>query len=199
MIEYSLKEGFLHEGAVVIFPTDTVYGLACRLYDEVGINKILNIKNRPNSKHLAVLCDTLVTVNDLAILDERALTLAHAFWPGPLTLVLPSSESHFKKSGHKTIGVRIPNHNGTIRLIRQNGPLITTSVNLSGQEPLTNIKDVKNQFANEVDYIYNEEKEIYLNVSSTTIDLTENNVKVLREGTIKEQEINEVLKRGEEK
>lgn len=194
MGEYSLKEGFLNEGSVVIFPTDTVYGLACRLYDNLGVNRILKIKNRPKSKHLAILCDTLVTVNDLAILDERALKLAHDFWPGPLTLILQSSKSHFKKTGEKTIGIRIPDHNGAITLIKQNGPLVTTSVNLSGEEPLTDIDEIKTHFSELVDYIYHEEKEIYLNVSSTTVDLTEKEIKVIREGTIKEQQIKEALK-----
>jgi len=193
MIEYSLKEGFLNEGDVVIFPTDTVYGLSCRLYDNVGINKILHIKNRSITKHLAILCDTLVTVSDIAILNERALTLAHAFWPGPLTLILTSTESHFKKSGQKTVGIRIPNHSGAIRLIRQNGPLVTTSVNISGKEAMTDINEIKNKFSDVVDYIYQEEKTNYLNVSSTTVDLTEKEVKVLREGTITKKEIIEVL------
>src|SRR5690554_2324124 len=118
MDSYSLKEGFLQEGSVVIFPTDTVYGMGCRLYDNVAIERILTIKNRPRSKHLAVLCDILVTVNDLAVLDSRAIKLAHAFWPGPLTIVLPSSKSHYEKTGDKTIGVRIPNHNGVLKLIK---------------------------------------------------------------------------------
>lgn len=194
MDDYSLKEGFLKEGSVVIFPTDTVYGLACRLYDEVGVKRILKIKNRPRAKHLAVLCDILVTVNDLAVLDLKALKLAHSFWPGPLTLVLPSSKSHYEKTGDKSIGVRIPNHNGVISLIQKNGPLVTTSVNLSGQEPMTNYQEIKKLFKDKVDYIYQEEKTIYLNISSTTVDLTFKEVKILREGTISKKQIEEVLK-----
>lgn len=194
MVDYSLENGFLTEGSVVITPTDTVYGIAARLYDNVGINRIVEIKNRPVNKHMAVLCDILVAVNDLAILDSRALKLAHAFWPGPLTLILPSSASHYEKSGNKTIGVRIPNHNGTIKLIQKNGPLVTTSVNLSGSEPMTDYEEIKKMFFNKVDYIYQEEKIFYLNISSTTVDLTNNEVKILREGTISEKEILDVLK-----
>lgn len=193
MDEYSLKEGFLTEGSVVIFPTDTVYGLACRLYDEVGVKRISTIKNRPLAKHLAILCDTLVTVNDLAVIDERVLKLAHAFWPGPLTLILKSSKGHFDKTGHKTVGVRIPDHSGIIRLIKQNGPLVATSVNISGEEPLTDHQEIVKKFGDKVDYIYKETNAFYLNVSSTTVDLTNKEVKVIREGTITKKMIEEVL------
>lgn len=193
MDKYSLKEGFLKEGSVVIFPTDTIYGLGCRLYDEVAIKRILEIKKRPENKPLAVLCDTLVTVNDLAIIDERVLKLAHAFWPGAMTLVLKSSLSHFEKTGHKTVGVRIPDHSGVIRLIKQNGPLIATSVNLSGENPLTDYEKIVERFTDEVDYIYKETNAFYLNVSSTTIDLTNEEVKVVREGTITKENIKEIL------
>lgn len=194
MDDYSLKEGFLKAGSVVIFPTDTVYGLACRLYDELAVKRILKIKKRTQAKHFAVLCDILVTVNDLAVLDVRALKLAHSFWPGPLTLILPSSKSHYKKTGEKTIGVRIPNHNGVISLIQKNGPLITTSVNLSGEEPISNYQEIKKLFAHQVDYIYQEEQTSYSNISSTTVDLTNKEVKILREGTINKKQIDEVLK-----
>ena len=95
-------------------------------------------------KKLPVLCDILVTVNDLAVLDARALKLAHAFWPGPLTIILPSSLKYYEKTGNKTIGVRMPDHPGVVRLIRQNGPLVTTSVNISGEKELTNYDEIKN-------------------------------------------------------
>lgn len=193
MLEYSLEDGFLVEGSVVIFPTDTVFGLACRLYDEAATKRIIKIKNRDERKHLAVLCDTLVTVNDLAVIDERALKLAHAFWPGPLTIILPSTKSHYEKTGFKTIGVRIPDHDGVIKLIKQNGPLVTTSVNMSGKEPMTNLNEIKKLFGDKVDYIYHEKNAFYLNVSSTTIDLTNKEPKVIREGTITKQQIKAVL------
>lgn len=194
MFEYSLKDGFLTEGSVVIFPTDTVFGIACRLYDNNAVERIINIKGRDKSKHLGVLCDTLVTVNDLAVIDERALKLAHKFWPGPLTLVLNSSESHYNKSGHKTVGVRIPDHDGVIRLIKQNGPLVTTSVNYSGKDPITNTEEITKEFGDKVDHIYKEYNMTYLNVSSTTVDLTNKEPVILREGTIRKQEIIEALK-----
>ncbi len=195
MFDYGFKEGYLSDGSVVIFPTDTVYGLACRLYDDLAIQRILQLKDRSKTKHLAVLCDSLVTINDIAIIDERALKLAHEFWPGALTIILPSTREHFAKTGEKTIGVRIPDHDSTIWLIKKNGPLVTTSVNKSGDEPLIDLAEIKKHYRDKVDYIYEEYNAFYLNVSSTTIDLTEKEVKYLREGTITKQQIEQALKK----
>ncbi len=194
MMEFDFKDGYIKDGAVVIFPTDTVFGLACRLYDLEAINKIFELKKRSQTKNMAILCDTLVSVNDLAVIDERALKLAHAFWPGALTLVLPSSKKHYEKTGNKTIGIRIPNHDSALWLIKKNGPLVTTSVNKSGDKPMINIAEIKKEFASDVDYIYEEYNAFYLNISSTTIDLTEKEIKFLRIGTITKNDIYNALK-----
>lgn len=193
MFEYSLKDGFLTDGSVVILPTDTVYGIACRLYDESALQRIFKIKVRSQKKNLAVLCESLVSINDIAVINERALKLAHAFWPGPLTIILPSTKQHYEKTGDHTIGVRIPNHAGTLQLIKQNGPLYTTSVNISGTDPLMDLAEIKKEFKDKVDYIYEEYNTYYLSVSSTIIDLTNENVEYLRLGTITKKAIEEVL------
>lgn len=189
--DYSFEEGFMTDGSVVIFPTDTVYGLAARLYDDEAKNKIEAIKTG-GSINYAVLCDTLVSINDLAIIDERAKRLMVAFWPGALTLILKSSQMHYEKTGEKTIGVRIPNHNAAIRLIKKNGPLLTTSVSLD-DAPLLSMDQIKKSYADKVDYVYEEYNAFYLNVTSTTIDLTEPNIKYLRVGTISRADIESLL------
>ncbi len=194
MFEYGLKEGFLNDGDVVIFPTDTVYGLACRLYDNEAIERIYQLKERSKTKHLAVLCDSLISINDIAVIDERVLKLAHAFWPGPLTMILPSTSAHFKKTGEKTIGVRIPNHDAALWLIKKNGPLLTTSVNKSGDLPLNDVDLIKQHFSDKVDYIYEEYNAFYLNISSTTIDLTHEEINYLRIGSITKEQIESALK-----
>ncbi len=195
MFDYGYEEGFLTDGSVVIFPTDTVWGLACRLYDNTAIERIYTIKDRSKTKHLAVLCDSLVSVNDIGIIDERVRKLAYAFWPGALTLILPSTKSHFEKTGDKTVGIRIPNHEAALWLIKKNGPLLTTSVNKSGSVPLMDLKEIINTFGNEVDHIYEEYNAYYLNVSSTTIDLTGDEIEYLRIGSISKEDIESVLKK----
>ncbi|MDY0346137.1 MAG: L-threonylcarbamoyladenylate synthase [Acholeplasma sp.] len=189
--DYSFEEGFMTDGSVVIFPTDTVYGLAARLYDMDAYKKIEAIKTDKPIKY-AILCDTLVSVNDLVVIDERAKKLMMAFWPGALTIILKSSRSHYEKTGQKTIGVRIPNHNAAVRLIKKNGPLLTTSVSID-DEPLLTMDEIKKHYQTKVDYIYEEYNAYYLNVTSTTIDLSEPTIKYLRIGSISKQDIESVI------
>lgn len=186
------KEGYLKENSVVIFPTDTVYGMGCLINDEVATNKIYEIKGREQTKELAVLCSNLKQVEEIAVLSNKANKLAKAFWPGPLTIVLKTTEKYFKETNKKTIGIRIPNHQVALMLINNNGPLKTTSVNKSHQPPLNDIKKIKEEFSHLVDYIYEEQNNNYLNVSSTTINLSNDKLEFLRIGSIKEEEILEV-------
>ncbi len=184
--------GFIKENSVVIFPTDTVFGMGCLLYDEVAINKIYEIKGRDTTKELAVLCNNIEQVKQIAILDKKSEKLAKVFWPGALTIILKTSKEYYKKTGKNTIGVRIPNNEIALMLTKNNGPLKTTSVNKANFPPLNNINEIKESFSKDVDFIYEEEKGNYLNLSSTTIDLTTTEVKFIRIGSILEKEIMEV-------
>ncbi|MDY3195606.1 MAG: L-threonylcarbamoyladenylate synthase [Paracholeplasma sp.] len=195
MIEdYSFEDGFMNDGSVVIFPTDTVFGLACRLYDDEAIDKIHQIKKDDPNHYYAVLCDTVVSVNDLAVIDKRARALMLTFWPGPLTLILNSTLAHKERSGFDKIGVRIPNHEAALDLIKKNGPLITTSLNIDGSSEVLGIDEIKEQFTGVVDYIYEEYNAFYLNITSTTVDLTGSEIKYLRIGSITQEQIEQAIK-----
>lgn len=194
MMDYGFKEGFLEDGSVVIFPTDTVFGIGCMLYDDKAINRIYEIKSRDFEKKIAVLCENIVSVNNLAVIDERVLKIAHKFWPGPLTMILKAKDKYINQTGFNTVGIRIPNHRLTLNLIKQNGPIVATSVNISGKEPLVDLDSIIKHFENKVDYIFKEYQTKYLNVSSTIIDLTEDKIKYLRVGTISKEEIEDCLK-----
>lgn len=191
--DYSFEDGFMNDGSVVIFPTDTVFGLACRLYDDEAIDKIHKIKKDDPSHYYAVLCDTVVSVNDLAVIDQRARALMFRFWPGPLTLILNSSLAHKERSGFEKIGVRIPNHESALELIKKNGPLITTSLNIDGSSEVLSIDEVKEKFEGVVDYIYDEYNAFYLNLTSTTVDLTGDEIKYLRIGSITKEQIEQAI------
>lgn len=191
--EYSLEEGFMTDGSVVIFPTDTVYGFASRLYDNEALVKIRALKNESSNHYFAVLCDTLVSVNDLAIIDERAKRLMMAFWPGALTIILKSSRSHYEKTGEEVIGVRIPNHNAALRLIKQNGPLVTTSISLDRLTPMMDIEEINKTYQDKVDFIYEDYEDYNLNMLSTTVDLTEEKIQYLRVGSITQSQIEAIL------
>lgn len=190
--DYTFEDGFMPDGSIVIFPTDTVFGIACRLYDTDAFNRISRLKHNTEFNY-AVLCDTLVSINDLAIIDERAKKLMMAFWPGALTLILRSSRAHFEKTGDEKIAVRIPNHNGALSLIKKNGPLVTTSLSTEDQDLLMDLNKIKMNYKDQVDHIYEEYNNFYLNLGSTTIDLSGEFVQYIRIGSITEDEIQNVI------
>ncbi|MDY0277582.1 MAG: L-threonylcarbamoyladenylate synthase [Acholeplasma sp.] len=180
------------QNEVIIFPTDTVYGIGAGLYDEEGIKRIYKIKGRDFNKPLAVLCANLEQIETFAIVDKRVKLIAKLFWPGGLTLILKTNDSYFNKTKEKTIGVRIPKHKFAQRLLIDRGPMKTTSVNTSGEEPLNDYGVIYKKYHNVVNYIYENDEDID-GVSSTVIDLTEE-LKVIREGNIKIEDILNCLK-----
>ncbi len=190
--DYTFEDGFMPDGSIVIFPTDTTFGIASRLYDNEALNRITKLKNN-NQFNYAILCDTLVSINDLAIIDDRAKQLMMAFWPGALTIILKSTKPHFEKTGDSKIAVRIPNHSGALSLIKKNGPLVTTSLSSEDQDLLMDLNKIKMGYSDKVDYIYEEYNNFYLNLGSTTIDLSEPDIKFIRIGSIKESDILAVI------
>jgi L-threonylcarbamoyladenylate synthase len=132
-------------GGVVGVPTETVYGLAAAL-DEDGIEALLEAKQRPASKGITLLVDSVEQVETVALVGRSARRLAERFWPGPLTLVLPERPAAALPvsltGGSGSVGVRIPDHPVPRALARSLGPLPLTSANLSGQPDATTAADV---------------------------------------------------------
>ena len=173
---------------VLIFPTDTVYGIGTPIFDIEGINKIYEIKKRPKDKPLACLCSDLEQIKSIAYVNDSAIKLINKFLPGPLTLILRSKEDVEKKIGYKTIGVRIPNCDIALNILKENGPMLTTSVNESGNVPLNEYADIKKEYNDKVDYIY--DTNIHSsNISSTVLLMVGNEFKILREGEISLEQI----------
>lgn len=168
---------------VIIFPTDTVYGIGCDIFDLEGIERIYKIKNRSKDKPLACLCADIKQIEDIAYLSEDARKLINLFLPGPLTIILKSKPIVLDKIGYKTIGVRIPNNKIALDILKEHGPMLTTSVNESGNVPLNEYDDIKANYNHLVDYIYNTNTKSS-NISSTVVDLTDNRLRILRIGEI---------------
>lgn len=173
---------------LIIFPTDTVYGIGCSIYDIYNIDRIYEIKKRDKSKPLACLCADLNQIESIAYVDELAIKLIKEFLPGGLTLVLKSKENIKELIGYETIGVRIPACDIALDILKEFGPMLTTSVNDSGEAPINEYEQIIKKYSNVVDKIY-PPFEGSSNVSSTVIKIVDGKIELLREGNIRFNDI----------
>lgn len=185
-------------GKLVAFPTETVYGLGADATNEEAVKKIYNVKGRPSINPLIVHVHDLSRAQEIAEFDERALTLAENFWPGPLTIVVPiRSRSKIAKSvlaGLSTIAIRIPAHPVALALLKISGvPIAAPSANLSGYISATRSKHVLDAFADRDVFVLEDADECEYGIESTIVDLTSGRPTVLRYGFITPEAIGEVL------
>ena len=172
-------------GKVICFPTDTVYGVGALIDDIEAIKKIYNLKNRDYSKPLAILTGTKDIDRYVMNISKDAKQLMDKYWPGALTLVFKKTNliPDIVTSNLNTVGLRMPNSSIALMLLEKFGLLATTSINISGDRPLNNKEDIIKQFGNDIDYLVME-TQTSSNVSSSIIDVTEKNIKVIRQGDI---------------
>lgn len=182
----------LNDGDVIIFPTDTVYGIGAKITDIEALNKIYELKKRPKDKKLAVLCASVEDISKIAYLNENAYKLINHYMPGALTIVLKTKEELVSDFIFDTIAVRIPNHELALRILNENGPLATSSVNISGSAPLNDYIEIVKKFASDVTYVYPNALDCS-KVSSTIVNLSNGSCELIREGSIKFSDILKVL------
>ena len=186
----------LRNGGIVAFPTDTVYGLGAVCTNEEAVSKLFRAKGRDEGKPLSVLVGNTEQVQMLSdSVPESACLLMRAFWPGALTLVLRKKESVSDRvsAGKDTIGIRMPDSETARKLIRLAGsPLAAPSANTSGKRSAVTAEDVKEDLAGKIDFLL-DGGTCPIALSSTVIDLTGETPKILREGSITKQMIDEVL------
>ncbi len=179
-LEELLKKDLRDE--VLIMPTDTVYGVGCLLNSQRGVEKIFALKGRDQDKPLAVLCPDMECVKTLSENYEDFRDLAKAHWPGALTLVVKKSEAvpDYVTRGMKTVGLRIPNHDKALAILKRYGPMAVTSLNLSNEPPILKLHDAE-VFEESVDHLVSGGD--LKGVASTVYDTLQG--KVLRQGEVK--------------
>jgi len=191
-LEESIK--VIKEGGVIVFPTDTVYGLVCDTTSQKAIQKLFQIKKRDLKKPIPVFVKNIETAKQIATISEKQERFLENVWPGKVTVVL-KAKIDFPQGvlgEDKTIGLRIPDYAPLNALFNKiNKPLSGTSANLAGEHSCLDVNNVVAQFANEKlqpDLIIDAGT---LNPSqpSTTVDLTGKELKVLRKGDLKEKEL----------
>lgn len=177
----------IENGGIVIFPTDTVYGVAANSLDEEAIKKLFNLKRRDDNKPICVLTSSVDKIKKVAYITEEEQKIINKYMPGALTLILKKKEkvSDILTSNLKTIGVRIPNNEIALKILdRAEYPLATTSANISGSEAAIELGDLIDIFNNKVDIII-DGGITNLKLSSTIVKIEKDEIKILREGTIK--------------
>ncbi len=183
------------QSKVIIFPTDTVYGIGASVYDTKGMDKIYEIKHRDKSKPLAVLCADIDQIEEIAYVTDEARKLINKFLPGPLTVILKSKDSIKDTFKGETVGVRIPNYDVALEILKENGPMATTSVNESGMPSINNYNEIVIDYSKLVDAIYKPSNCATSSLASTVVLIKENDIKILREGAITAKMIKECLQK----
>jgi L-threonylcarbamoyladenylate synthase len=186
----------LREGGVVALPTETVYGLAASLRTPAGVSRIFRLKGRTPDKALPLQAASVEQAEAWGFrLGEGARRLARALWPGPLTLILARPEAcpPWFAPGSATLGLRIPSHPAALSLLRAWGePLAVTSANRSEEPECLDGASVASLFADEDDLLVVEAGLVSGGTPSTVVDATGVEPKILREGPIARDRIEEV-------
>lgn len=189
----------IKSGELIIYPTDTVYGLGAIISNEESINNIYFAKSRSfNSPLIALLSsvDKVDEVAEVSVEDRELLNkLAKAFWPGALTVILRKKDyiPEIMVSGGNTIGVRIPNLDLAIKIIDlAGGVLATTSANISGEPSPKSYEELSETIKSKVNLLIDGGK-CKLGEVSTIIDLTKKVPKILRKGAITTEEIEKII------
>ncbi len=187
--------GDLKNGKIMIYPTETVYGIGCDAFNDTAVNRIFEIKKRPLSKSLIVLIEDIEMVKELVVeIKPVAKELIMAFWPGPLTMIFKA------KSG---INKLLTGKTGTIALRQSpypllesifedfHHPIVSTSANISNEKPAASIQDIPTFITDKVDLIIDGGR--INNIPSTVIDVTDNKIVYVREGVVKKTSIERLL------
>ena len=180
----------LEKGGAVVLPTETVYGLFAKALDKKAVDYVYQLKRRPRDKALnlnvAHLDDILNFSNNQPPYLQK---LVDSFLPGPLTIILEANGKvpYWVNSGLPTVGFRMPSHPITLELIREFGPLIGPSANISGQDSGVTYKEILQDFNQNV--LGLEDDAFLTGKDSTIIDLSGSKVKILRQGSITREDI----------
>ncbi len=177
----------LKNDGVIIFPTDTVYGLACNCYSEKAIARIYEIKKRASYKPISVLTDSIEKIHLVANMNEKEKELINKYMPGALTMVLNKKEElpDILTSGLPTVGVRIPDNKIALKILEKFPcPLATTSANESGKTEGVNVQDFITYFEDKVDAII-DGGTTKVQKPSTIVRVENDEINIIREGSIK--------------
>jgi L-threonylcarbamoyladenylate synthase len=183
----------INKGGIVIFPTDTVYGIGCDPYNQKGVLSLYKIKKREKTKPFPVIGYSKKELEKIAEFDNKAEKIAEMFWPGPITLILKIKDENIKKSLGlgKKIAVRVPDNQCILSLLKECKLLVATSANISGNTSPVDPNDCERNL-NGYDLlidggILSDDGE------STIVEIDEGEVRIVRNGSISEEELKKIF------
>jgi len=173
----------LRNGGVIIYPTDTYYGIACDIYNKKAIEKLFEIKNDSAYKLFSFICSDFKEISKYAKISDYAYKRMKHLLPGPYTFILPAAKLVPKQlwSKRKTVGIRIPNHPVSLDIVNELGnPIVSTTTTNRKGDTLFDPLEIKSIFANHVDLMLANGS--LIGEASSVIDLSEDEPEVIREG-----------------
>ena len=192
-----IAANIIKKGGIVIFPTETVYGIGTNGLDENAVKRLYEIKRRSLNKPISLLVANIKMVNLIAKdITETEYKIMKNFFPGPLTIILKKRDivPDIVTAGQDTVGVRIPRGEVARKLVElAEVPIAAPSANISGEPSGTNLQEIMKHFEGKVDYCIdggNSE----LGLASTIVQVIDDNPIILRQGSISLEQINKILK-----
>lgn len=191
-----LPSQIIKDGGIVVFPTETVYGIGTNGLNEKAIKRLYEIKKRPFNKPISLLVSDMEMIERLTEnITKEEYKLMKTFFPGPLTIILKKKKivPDILTANTDTVGIRMPGGSIARKLVEYaNVPIAAPSANISGNSAGTNIYEIMNEFEHNVDY-YIDEGNSKLGIGSTIVKIIEGKPNILRQGSITKKQIYKCL------
>jgi L-threonylcarbamoyladenylate synthase len=184
----------LSKGQVIVYPTDTLYGLGADIYNKDAVKNVFKIKNRPFNLPISVAVSCIEDLKKIAYVNNKIKKIIDHFLPGKLTIILKKKKTILSivTSNKDNIAIRIPDNNIALELLSNFGPLTCTSANIHGKPTPTVINDIQMQFKDSNISVYIDNGKLQ-SKASTIIDLTFDKPIIIREGAITKKEIMDMI------
>jgi L-threonylcarbamoyladenylate synthase len=188
----------LRNGGVIAMPSDTLYALSAAASDADAVRRVFDVKGREGARALPLFVSDVAMAERIGVLDTGARRLAERFWPGPLTIVVPTKADYESEAlaGGRTVALRVPDHELALAVIRGLGDAVTgTSANLTGGRDPDSPEEVRHQIGRNIDLILDAGPAAY-GVASTIVDCTGPSARILRDGAVGREAVDETLADG---
>jgi len=193
-LRYSAE--IIKNGGIVVFPTETVYGIGTNGLDKEAVERLYKIKERPLNKPISLLVSDYEMIEKVVKdINELEYKIMKKFFPGPLTIILNKKDivPDIVTSGGSTVGIRMPEEEITRKLIEYAGvPIAAPSANISGKASGIDLQEIVKEFGDKVDY-YIDGGKSKIGIGSTIVKVENNEIKILREGSISKEEIENAI------